>query len=165
MVSTNYKPQVAIVYASATGNTKAVAEILHDLCLAAQVPVSIYAIKDFPLAELSRYDAVIIGTYTWGSGEIPKELRGLFAAFEELGNKRRVTAVFGTGDSCYAEFCGAVDRFRDMLYVHTELAATLKIELLPQEQDCERCAKFIAVIVSKFLRLQLFTNTTNEKRV
>ena len=146
MASTNYKPRVAIVYASATGNTKAAAEILQHIYREMQVPVVVYAIKDFPLSELSRYDVVIVGTYTWGSGEIPKELRGLFTAFEELGKKKLVTAVFGTGDSCYAEFCGAVDRFRDMLFVHTDLAATLKVELMPQDLDYPRFEKLAASI-------------------
>lgn len=150
MASTNYKPRIAIVYASSTGNTKAVAEILQHICSETQMPVSIFAINDFSLAELSRYDVVVVGTYTWGSGEIPKELRGLFTAFEERGHKNLVTAVFGTGDSCYAHFCGAVDRFRDMLYVQTDLAATLKIELLPQPTDYIRCRKLIAAILGKF---------------
>jgi flavodoxin I len=30
-----------------------------------------------------------------------------------------------------------------MLYVHTNLAATLKVELRPQEQDLQRCEKFV----------------------
>lgn len=149
MASTNYKPRVAIVYASTTGNTKAVAEILLHICCEERVSARIYAINDFALSELSRCDAVIVGTYTWGSGEIPKEMRGLFTAFEKLENKKLVTAVFGTGDSCYAEFCGAVDRFRDMLYVQTELAATLKIELLPQPADYARCQKLIIAISRK----------------
>lgn len=149
MASTNYKPRIAIVYASATGNTRAVADLLREISFEERVSVQLYAIKDFPLCELSRYDGVIIGTYTWGSGEIPKEMRSLFTAFEELGNKGLVTAVFGTGDSCYAHFCGAVDVFRDMLYVHTDLAATLKIELLPQSADDERCRKLIAAVLRK----------------
>ncbi|WP_416143670.1 flavodoxin domain-containing protein [Planococcus koreensis] len=155
MASTNYKPRVAIVYASATGNTKAAAEILQHICHETQVPVSIFAINDFPLAELSRYDVVVVGTYTWGSGEIPKELRGLFTAFEELGHKKLVTAVFGTGDSCYAEFCGAVDRFRDMLFVHTELAATLKVELMPQDLDYPRFEKLAASIEAAWQNVML----------
>jgi flavodoxin I len=57
------------------------------------------------------------------------------------------TAVFGTGDSCYPMFCGAVDQFRDMLYVHTNLAATLKVELRPQERDFQRCEKFVEALL------------------
>ncbi len=149
MASTNYKPQIAIVYASATGNTRAVADLLQEIVLEERVSVQLYTIKDFPLCELSRYDGVVVGTYTWGSGEIPKDMRSLFTAFEKLENKKLVTAVFGTGDSCYAHFCGAVDVFRDMLYVQTDLAATLKIELLPQPADTARCRKLIAAVLRK----------------
>lgn len=124
---------------------------MQQICRAKRLSVSNYAINDFAPPQLSRYDVVIVGTYTWGSGEIPKELQGLFTAFEELGNKRLVTAVFGTGDSCYAEFCGAVDRFRDMLFVHTDLAATLKVELMPQDKDYLRCEKLITNIAARVL--------------
>ncbi|WKA50878.1 flavodoxin domain-containing protein [Planococcus liqunii] len=144
MASTNYEPRIAIIYASVTGNTKAVAEILQEIGLSKELEVELWPVADFPLAELSRYDAVMVGTYTWGSGEIPKEMHGLFEAFERLDRTGLVTAVFGTGDSFFAEFCGAVDRFRDMLFVQTELAATLKIELAPQEADIIRCEKLIA---------------------
>jgi flavodoxin I len=146
MASTNYEPRIAIVYTSVTGNTEAVAEILQEIGIAKGVAMELWAINDFALTELSRYDAVLVGTYTWGSGEIPKEMHGLFEAFENLGRPGLVTAVFGTGDSFFAEFCGAVDRFRDMLFVHTELAATLKIELAPQETDIVRCEKLLASI-------------------
>lgn len=146
MASTNYEPRIAIVYASVTGNTKAVAEVLQEICISKGMEVELWPINAFPLAELSRYDAVMVGTYTWGSGEIPKEMHGLFEAFENLGQPEMVTAVFGTGDSFFAEFCGAVDRFRDMLYVQTDLAVTLKIELAPQERDSERCSRFVSIV-------------------
>ncbi|MGO1058351.1 flavodoxin domain-containing protein [Planococcus sp. FY231025] len=146
MALTNYEPRMAIVYASVTGNTEAVAEILQKICLSKGLEVELWAINDFPSTELSRYDAVLVGTYTWGSGEIPKEMHGLFEAFERLGHNSLITAVFGTGDSFFAEFCGAVDRFRDMLFVQTDLAATLKVELMPQPKDCARCEKLITGI-------------------
>ncbi|MGK7377079.1 flavodoxin domain-containing protein [Planococcus sp. 1R117A] len=154
MALTNYEPRIAIVYASVTGNTKAVAEILQEICAAKELEVELWPINGFPLSKLSRYDVVLIGTYTWGNGEIPKEMRGLFGEFERFDRKDIVTAVFGTGDSFFADFCGAVDRFRDMLYVHTDLAATLKIELAPQEKDAARCEKLIASVLT---RLSVFS--------
>ena len=111
--------------------------------------MELWPVIDFQPAELLRYDAVLVGTYTWGSGEIPKEMHGLFEAFESPNRTGLVTAVFGTGDSFFAEFCGAVDRFRDMLFVQTELAATLKIELTPQEADIIRCEKLIASVTKR----------------
>lgn len=149
MASTNYEPRIAIVYASVTGNTEAVAEILQEICLSKGLEVELWPINAFSLSKLSRYDAVLVGTFTWGSGEIPKEMHRLFEAFEHLGNNRIITAVFGTGDSFFAEFCGAVDRFRDMLFVQTDLAATLKIELAPQETDVVRCEKLVASVENK----------------
>lgn len=154
MDSTNYKPKIAIVYASITGNTKASAEMLAEICQANGLKTELWGINDFPLTELLRCDIVLVGTYTWGNGEIPKELYSLFHAFETLERKHLVTAVFGTGDSFFAEFCGAVNRFRDMLFVQTALAATLKIELQPQEIDKIRCEKFIESALKKHIELK-----------
>jgi flavodoxin I len=144
---TNSKLSVAIVYASVSGNTKELAEELYQLFLLQSVEISFYSIEEFCVADLCHYDAVVIGTYTWGNGDIPREMRQLYKAFESLDRKDMTTAVFGTGDSCYPMFCGAVDQFRDMLYVHTNLAATLKVELRPQEQDLQRCEKFVDALL------------------
>lgn len=152
MASTNCKKKIAIVYTSVTGNTKAVADMLNELMPAEQFEVELWKIEEFPFVELSRCDALLIGTYTWGSGEIPKEMQTLYEAIENLGRKNLITAVFGTGDSFFAEFCGAVNRFRDMLYVHTTLAATLKIELAPELKDRERLDKLIECVLKKLGR-------------
>ncbi|CEG21353.1 Flavodoxin [Planococcus massiliensis] len=154
MDSTNYKPKIAVVYASVTGNTKAVAEMIGEVFQAKELELELWPAKDFVLTELSRFDIVLVGTYTWGNGEVPKELYSLFDALENQERKNLVTAVFGTGDSFFAEFCGAVNRFRDMLFVHTTLAATLKIELQPQKIDKIRCEKFIESALKKHIELK-----------
>lgn len=151
---TNCRMKVAIVYASITGNTKELAEELFEIFLAHSVEVTLYKIEEFPLSDLSQFDAIAIATYTWGDGEIPKEMLGLYQAFELLGKKRVVTAIFGTGDSFYPRYCGAVDLFRDMLYVHTNLAAILKVELIPQVQDVNRCHRLVESIINRVQRNQ-----------
>jgi flavodoxin I len=147
MDSMNSKLSVAIVYASVSGNTKELAEELYQILLSKSVHISIYSIEEFSVSDLCHYHAVAIGTYTWGNGDIPTEMRQLYQAFETISIKDMTTAVFGTGDSCFPMFCGAVDQFRDMLYVHTNLAATLKVELRPQEQDFQRCEKFVEALL------------------
>lgn len=144
---TNSKLSVAIVYASVSGNTKELADLIYRIFLSKSVEIAIYRIEEFSLSDLRNYDVVAIGTYTWGNGDIPKEMRQLYQAFESIGRKDMTTAVFGTGDSFYPMFCGAVDHFRDMLYVQTNLAATLKVELRPQEQDLQRCGRFVEVLL------------------
>jgi flavodoxin I len=141
--------KIAIVYSSVTGNTKELAEMIYRNFIGRSVDVLIYTIEDFSLEFLNIFDAIAIGTYTWGEGEIPKEMWKLYQGFEELYNKDLVTAVFGTGDSFYPNYCGAVDLFRDMLYVHTNLAATLKVELLPQIQDFHRSQMFVDSIMKR----------------
>ncbi|WHY02803.1 flavodoxin domain-containing protein [Neobacillus sp. DY30] len=140
---TNSKLSVAIVYTSVSGNTEELAEMIYQIFLTWSVDAAIYRIEEFSLSDLLHYDVVAIGTYTWGNGDIPKEMRPLYNAVEFTSRKDMTTAVFGTGDSFYPMFCGAVDQFRDMLYVHTNLAATLKVELRPQRQDLQRCEKFV----------------------
>ena len=103
----------------------------------------------FPLSRLAEYDAVVIGTYTWGDGEIPTEMIPLYEAFENQNVKHILTGVVGTGDRFYPHFCGAVDEFRDMLYVQTDLAVTLKVELSLQQSDMERCTKFVELILQR----------------
>lgn len=145
----NCKMKIAILYTSITGNTEAVAEELYRMFHSKSVDITMYRVEEFEITHLSQYDAVAIGTYTWGNGELPKEMRELFQAFEILGRKEMITAVFGTGDSFYPDYCGAVDRFRDMLYVHTNLAATMKIELTPQGHDAIRCQRFVNAMIKR----------------
>jgi flavodoxin I len=144
---TNCNLSIAIVYASVSGNTKELAEELYQIMLRKSVNISISRIEEFSVSDLPQYNAIAIGAYTWGNGEIPKEMRQLYQAFESVSKKDITTGVFGTGDSFYPMFCGAVDQFRDMLYVHTNLAATLKVELRPQEQDFHRCDKFVEALL------------------
>jgi flavodoxin I len=147
----NYKKSVAIIYTSVTGNTEELANMIYKIFLMYPMQTSIYHINKYTLSQLHNTDAVIIGTYTWGNGEIPKEMNILYRALESLHKKSLVTAMFGTGDSFYPSYCGAVDKFRDMLYVHTNLIATLKVELTPQHHDTKRCEKLVEIVYRQFL--------------
>ncbi|AQQ54552.1 flavodoxin domain-containing protein [Planococcus lenghuensis] len=148
MDSTNYRPRIAIVYTSVTGNTEELSRIIGS-CFSDEVNVSLFRIAEFPLSWLCSYDAVMVGTYTWGNGNVPTEMHSLYSALETAARKELITAAFGTGDSFYPDYCGAVDRFRDMLHVRTDLAVTLKVELMPQERDWDRCRKLAELILAR----------------
>ncbi|WP_077617215.1 flavodoxin domain-containing protein [Bacillus sinesaloumensis] len=141
--------KVAIVYTSITGNTEEAAEIINKNMKNYTGNCYLYKVEHFPFSDLESFDVILIGTYTWGNGDIPIEMVRLYRAFETSTTKEIVTGVFGTGDQCYPYFCGAVDEFRDMLYVHSNLAATLKIELLPQLLDESRMKRFIKVVFER----------------
>ncbi|WP_188454678.1 flavodoxin domain-containing protein [Virgibacillus oceani] len=141
--------RIAIVYTSVTGNTKELAALVHERFTLRSVDVEIFPIKQFPLNSISEYDGIAIGTYTWGNGSIPREMKNLFSKIEEFGTKRLSTAVFGTGDSFFPYFCGAVDAFRDMLYVRTNLAVTMKVEQRPQFKDVAKCSRFVECLLDQ----------------
>ena len=140
--------KAAIIYTSKTGNTEELALELHE-CLSRHIPTDIYTAGRISLSQLNDYEIIIIGTYTWGMGEIPLEMMSLYEWIECQNVNHLTTAVFGTGDRFYPNFCGAVDKFRDMLYVHTNLAATLKVELSPQRSDREKCERFAGILMKR----------------
>jgi len=139
--------KAAIIYTSITGNTEVLAEQIYQAMLAKNISVDFLTVDDFNYETLADYDFVAVGTYTWDNGEIPLEMEELFTAFETQNVKQIMTGVFGTGDSFYPYYCGAVDLFRDMLYVHTDLAVTLKVELMPQQEDLSRATQFCQRLV------------------
>lgn len=144
--------KIAIIYTSKTGNTEDLVQLIQQLFRQKKVDVSLYRIDQFPLSDLNKYEAVIVGTYTWGNGNIPKEMMEIYHALESQNLKNLVTAVVGTGDSGYPKFCGAVDEFKNMLYKYTNLVVTLKIEVTPQMKDLDRCIRFVDIVLEKTLR-------------
>lgn len=135
--------KAAVVYSTRTGNTAELAQYVYERLKLQFDSVVLKQMGQFSLDQLTEYDAIVIGTYSWGDGEIPPEMLPLYEAFENQRVKHLITGVVGTGDSFYPRFCGAVDEFRDMLYVRTDLVATLKVELSPQGNDFERCNQFV----------------------
>ncbi len=140
--------KAAIIYTSKTGNTEELALELRTH-FSRRIHTDLFTIDRFPLSQLHEYEVIIIGTYTWGDGEIPLEMMALYQWIEREETDSLTTAVFGTGDSFYPNFCGAVDEFRDMLYVHTNLAATFKVELAPQAGDREKCKRFVEIVMNR----------------
>lgn len=143
--------RIALIYSSKTGNTKELAEVIKKRLLFQKHEVEVYLAENLPSHfHLNHYDAIIIGTFTWGNGDIPKEMKRVYEMFEKEQSDHIVTGVFGTGDRFYPHFCGAVDNFRDMLYANTDLAVTLKVELAPQKSDISRCELFVQKLTEKY---------------
>lgn len=57
--------------------------------------------------DVSPYDLIILGTNTWGDGKMPKNCKQFVIDNALKYNKEWI--VFGTGNSIFANFCGAVD--------------------------------------------------------
>ncbi len=143
--------RAGIVYASITGNTRELAEIIAEGFRNQQIEPFFCHAGSFRESRLKELDLLAIVTYTWGNGEIPAEMKPVYEGIASSAPKQLITGAAGSGDSFYPAYCGAVDKFRDMLFAHTQLAVTLKVELMPQESDRERCQKFTDILVNRCL--------------
>jgi flavodoxin I len=141
--------RAAIVFASITGNTRKLAQTIGQCFREYRVQTALIPADSFRPNHLNGINLLVIATYTWGNGEIPASMKPIYEEIASREPMNLITAAAGTGDSLYPYYCGAVDKFRDMLFVHTQLAATLKVELLPQESDRQRCRKLAEIMIDR----------------
>lgn len=131
---------VLVVYASMTGNTEEMAEAIAEGAKEAGAEVVLMEAFDASANELNDYEGIIIGAYTWGDGELPDEFVDFFEALDALDLSGKKAAVFGSGDTSYPIYCGAVDTIEAKL---KELGAEivdecLKFEYNPTEEEKEQ---------------------------
>lgn len=135
--------KACFVYTSLTGNTKAIIDMINQEMISSGIETKIYKVKDLPYESLTLYDYLIIGTYTFGNGVLPKEMRPLYDYFSHVDMPSLKSAIVGTGDRFYPYFCGAVDQLVEPLNQHTDLRVTMKVELYPEEKDKAKIPRLI----------------------
>lgn len=106
---------IGIFYGSTTGTTEAVAnDIAKQLGVAS---ADVHNVADAAADEVDKYDLLVLGSSTWGCGELQDDWYGFLDALKakELSGKR--VALFGCGDSgSYPDtFCDAVGVIYDGL--------------------------------------------------
>lgn len=124
--------KVIIVYSSLTGNTEEMSEVIEKGVQEAGVEVVRKDAYDAKAEELLEYDGIILGAYTWGDGELPDEFLDFYEDMCELSLNGKKAAVFGSGDTSYAQYCGAVDLLENKL---KELGAEIVHESLKFEYN------------------------------
>lgn len=137
--------KIAIVYASQSyfKNTKLVADMIKDIYVQNGADVDMMRFEDVPAdINFHEYDHVDFGMYTWDNGAIPEEALGMYESINRLLSKDTTTSVFGTGDTFYPNFCGALTIYREELAKHSTFLYTLRIELKPQSSDLPRIEKY-----------------------
>lgn len=139
--------KIGVFYASMSGNTEAIADIIsgelkdqnHDVDLEDFMSVQ-------SAAELLNYDLTFIGLYTWGDGDYPDECLDVIEEIEQLDLENHPFAIFGSGDTSYPEFCGALDHLQKLIEEQggTVVGSPLRIEFNPEPEDEEEIKKFVS---------------------
>ena len=96
-----------IVYASWSGNTQEVAEMIEETLVAEKIVVTSYRIGGGVIPNPRDFDAMILGSFTWEQGSTPDEVKDFVA---DVGYKPANVYVFGTGDTQFGGdtlFCHA----------------------------------------------------------
>lgn len=128
--------RVAIVYASLSGNTEEVAEALRD-ALSRSATVEMIRATDVTDRTMLDHDHVYFGSYTWGDGKLPAEMRkALRYILKGTSCPFRHASVFGTGDKQFVNYCRAVDEIAYHLEAHGRqlVLPHLKIEQSPRNR-------------------------------
>lgn len=149
--------KIGLFFASMSGNTEAIADMILERLSAESCEVEMKDILSITSAsELLAFDLVFLGMYTWGDGDVPDECLDIIEELEELQLEGKPFALFGSGDTSYPEFCGALDKLKDLIYTQggVTVGEPLRIEFNPTKADEEDIAAFVTRALSVAKQIQ-----------
>lgn len=86
--------KTAIIYGSTTGNAESVAnQIKTEL---GDNSIEVFSVADISVDEMKQYENLILGSSTWGVGDLQDDWEGACDELAGLGNVK--VALFGIGD-------------------------------------------------------------------
>ena len=104
-----------IVFASMTGNTEEIADIVADKLRDLGLDVDVDECTTVDASDFLEADIAIVATYTYGDGELPDEMMDFYEDLADLNLNGKIYGVVGSGDTFYDYFCHSVDEFVDSL--------------------------------------------------
>lgn len=117
-----------LIYYTLSGNTLSMIEML-DLDGFEVVPLNRRTAGEI---NLLQYDVLAIATSTLGDGELPKIFKRLLPQFHQLKGKEII--LFGSGNSLFQHYCGALDVLENFLKRENRILFTYKFEEYPTDQ-------------------------------
>ncbi|MGM0215594.1 flavodoxin [Enterococcus sp. AZ109] len=133
-----------IVYASMTGNTEEIADIVSEALENLNIEVEVDECTQVDAEDFQDADICVVATYTYGEGDLPDEIVDLYEELQELDLSGKVYGVCGSGDSFYEMYCKSVDDF-DAAFAKTGAtkgAENVKVEMAAEEDDIENLEIF-----------------------
>lgn len=133
-----------IVYASMTGNTEEIADIVAEAFEDLELEVEIDECTQVDATDFEEADICVVATYTYGDGDLPDEIVDFYEDLQEIDLSGKIFGVCGSGDTFYDDFCKSVDDFEA---VFTQIGAkkgadSVKVDLAAEEDDIQRLEEF-----------------------
>ncbi|MEA2011684.1 MAG: flavodoxin [Verrucomicrobiota bacterium] len=103
--------KVIVVFGSTTGNTEHMAEVIGQKISVDSTEITVKNVTEATAEELLNYDLIVLGSSTWGVGELQDDFIDFNEELASVDLKGYSAAVFGCGDSdgWPDSFCEAVD--------------------------------------------------------
>lgn len=138
-----------IVFASLTGSTEECADFVAEALENHGVTVDIKDSLQATANDFENYDICIVGSYTYGDGEIPDEILDFYEELPTIDLSNKVFGVFGSGDTYYEYFCNAVILFEEQFNKTgaKKGSQSVKIELNAEDDDIENLHHFAKELV------------------
>lgn len=142
-----------IVYASMTGNTEEIADIVADKLTQLGHTVELEECTSVDASDFEEADIAVVATYTYGDGDLPDEIVDFYEELQELDLTGKIYGVVGSGDTFYDFFCKAVDDFEVAFEQSgaTKGAASVKVDLAAEDDDIKALENFAEQLVSKLV--------------
>ncbi|MBO0477739.1 flavodoxin [Vagococcus sp. DIV0080] len=135
-----------IVYASMTGNTEEISEIIEEKLEDEGFEVEREECSDVDSDFFEDADVCIVATYTYGDGELPFEFEDFFSDLKDENLEDKLFGVVGSGDTEYGEYyCQSARDFVEQ-FKQTgakEGAALVCIENNAEDEDIDLLQTFV----------------------
>lgn len=129
-----------VAYLSYSGNTEEIASCVQAKLEHEGMDVDMCEIGIDVVPDVSRYDLIFLGTFTWELGVTPDEMKDFVL---EVGYKPESVYVFGSGDTQFGGddlFCKAVDKLATF---YESRMPGLKIEQSPRGSQESKIASWL----------------------
>lgn len=146
-----FNPSAKIVFASLTGNTEEIAEVICDALTDLNVDVTMANCDEAEACDFQDVDICVVATYTYGDGDLPDEIVDFYEDLADEDLDGKVYGVAGSGDTTYDHFCKSVEDF-DAQFASTGAikgAENVKVELEPEAEDIQHLEAFAKSLVEK----------------
>lgn len=106
--------KIGIFYGSSTGTTERIAG--RVAALLGDDKADVHDVAQTAPDAVGQYDILVMGTSTWGDGEIQDDWYDFLDGLQALDLKGKKAAVFGCGDETMSEtFCNGVDKLYETI--------------------------------------------------
>lgn len=140
-----------IVYASLTGNTEEIADIVAEALEEQDIEVEIEECTQVDATDFADADICIVATYTYDEGDLPDDIVDFYEELKEVDLTGKIYGVVGSGDTFYEFYCKSVDDFEVVFEKTgaTKGAEAVKVDLAAEEDDIIKLEAFAKTIASK----------------